>query len=116
MGSLRNEKVSVEVKRALAEIIRSDVHDDRLSDMTSIADVQVTGDLKFAKVYVSIYEKDERKRHLCVDALNHAAGFIRTKLSKKLSFRTVPQLTFILDDNISYSFEIDRKIKEVLGK
>lgn len=111
----RTVKIAEEIKRELADIIRRDVKDDRLSAMVTISRLDLTQDLKFAKVYISVFD-DDRVREKSIDALNHAASFIRTRLAHSMDIRTVPKLTFVLDNSIEYSFEIDKKLKEVLPK
>ena len=115
MANNRIIRVTQEIRRELAHIITNEVKDDRLHPMTSIVDIHVTGDLKYAQVLISVYDKDDKKRIASVDALNHAASFIRTRLAKTMSFRTVPKLTFELDTNIEYGFEIEKKLQEVLN-
>lgn len=115
MPTTRINRIEEEVKRALSEIIRNDVKDDRLSSMTSVTKADVTPDLKFAKVHVSVYDTD-KKKHASVDALNHGAAFIRTKLAKAVDLRRVPELTFVLDDSIEYSIRISKLIDDVKSK
>jgi ribosome-binding factor A len=111
----RTVKIAEEIRRELSDIIRMDVKDDRLSAMATVSRIDLTQDLKYAKVYISVFD-DEREREKSIDALNHAASFIRTRLSRRMHIRTVPKLTFVLDNSISYSFEIEKKLKEVLPK
>ena len=108
-------RIDEEVKRALSDIIRSDVKDDRLSEVVSVTRVEITSDLKFAKVYVSVYDTD-KKRQASVDALNHGASFIRTRLAKAVDIRRVPELNFILDDSIEYSIKIAKILDDVKDK
>ena len=115
MPTTRLNRIDEEVKRALADIIRNDVKDDRLSAMTSVTKVDVTQDLKFAKVYVSVYDTD-KKRQASVDALNHGASFIRTRLARAVDIRRVPELTFLLDDSIEYSIKIAKLLDDVKNK
>ena len=113
MSTNRMNRIDEEVKRALADIIRTDVKDDRLSAMTSVTRVEITSDLKFAKVYISVYDASDKKRHASVDALNHGASFIRTKLAKAVDLRRVPELSFVLDDSIEYSIKISKILDDV---
>ena len=115
MATNRLSRIDEEVKRALAEIIRNDVKDDRLSVMATVTRVEITPDLKFGKVYISVYDT-EKKKHASIDALNHGAAFIRTKLAKAVDIRRVPELTFVLDDSIEYSIKISKLIDDVKGK
>lgn len=115
MANNRTVRIAQEMKRELAHIISQEVKDDRLSPMANVSRIELTGDLKYAKVYISVY--DEQKRRLSsVAALNHAARFIRSKLAHAMTVRTVPSLTFELDSTIEYSFEIEKKLQEVFKK
>jgi ribosome-binding factor A len=80
--------------------------DPRLSPMTALTEVEVTKDLKFAKVKVSVYDDDEKKRVSSVEALNHAAGFISHELGARMRIRAVPSIKFALDNSIAYSVRI----------
>lgn len=115
MATNRLSRIDEEVKRALAEIIRDDVKDDRLSEMTTVTKVEITSDLKFGKVYISVYDA-EKKRRASIDALNHGASFIRTKLARAVDLRRVPELTFVLDDSIEYGIKISKLIDDVKSK
>jgi ribosome-binding factor A len=111
----RTVKIAEEMRRELSEIIRMEVKDDRLSKMATVSRMELTQDLSFAKVYISVFDTDQA-RDKTIDALNHASSFIRTRLAHSMDVRRVPALTFLLDNNIAYSFEIERKLKEVLPK
>ncbi|MEF9987594.1 MAG: 30S ribosome-binding factor RbfA [Christensenella sp.] len=115
MAANRRNRIDEEVKRVLSEIIRNDVKDDRMSLMTSVTKVTVTPDLKFAKAYISVYDT-EKKKQTSVDALNHGAAFIRTKLAKAIDLRRVPEITFVLDDSIEYSIRMSKLIDDVNNK
>lgn len=115
MPSNRLNKIDEEIKRALSSIIRNDVKDDRLSDMTTVTYVKVTPDLKFAKVHISVVA-DEKKRKNTIDALNHGAAYIRTKLSKSVNLRRTPELTFVLDDSVDYSIKISELLNKIESK
>ncbi len=115
MPSNRINRIEEEIKRALASVIQNDVKDDRLSGMTSVTRVEVTSDLKYSKIFVSVYDTD-KKREASIDALNHGAAFIRTRLSKMLNIRRVPELKFVLDDSIEYSMKISKLLDEVQKK
>ena len=108
----RTTRIAEEIKKEISQIIHIDVKDDRISKILSVSRVDITADLKFAKVMISVMD-DEKKQILTIDALNHAASFIRTRLSKIMNLRTVPKLTFVVDKNIEYSFEIEKKLKEI---
>jgi ribosome-binding factor A len=66
-------------------------------------------------VFVSVYDTD-KKRDASIGALNHGAAFLRTRLSKMLSIRRVPELKFVLDDSIEYNMKISKLLDEVHKK
>ena len=80
--------------------------------MASILRVDVSGDLRYAKVYVSVLG-DERERASTIAGLSRAAGFIRKGLGRVLTIRYIPELNFILDTSIEYSVDISKKIMEI---
>ena len=110
MGNRRNNRLSEEVKRALCEIIRSDVKDPRISELMSITDVHVTEDLKYAKVYVSDYNDIETT----LIALESAKGFIRKEIGKKVKIRIIPELIFIKDDSIERGMHMSSLIDKII--
>jgi ribosome-binding factor A len=81
--------------------------------MASVTKVDLTRDLKFAKVHVSIYDTPE-KRKSTIEALQHAEGFIKMKVGEAVKIRSLPHLTFLLDDSVEYSLKIS-KILDGLG-
>ena len=101
-----------EVKKTVSEVIR-DMKDPRISDMTTITQAEVTNDLKFAKLKVSVYDEDESARERTVDALNHAAGFIARELGGRMRIRCIPQMKFSLDNSIAYSVRIGKILNDL---
>ncbi|MBQ6425977.1 MAG: 30S ribosome-binding factor RbfA [Clostridia bacterium] len=105
MSAIRSDRINEEVKKTLSAIIR-EMKDPRISPMTTLTGAEVTKDLKYAKISVSVYDKDDAVRQGTVDALNHAAGFIAHELGQRMLIRRVPSLKFRLDDSIAYSIHI----------
>lgn len=110
--SIRYERLGEEVKKTLSEIIR-EMKDPRISDMTTVASVELTNDLKYAKVRVSVYDKDDELRKGTVSALNSASGFIAREVGKRMDIRALPKFTFILDESIEYSVYISKIIDDI---
>ena len=110
MGFDRIDRISEEVKRALDRIIRDELNDPRISGTFSIVRADVTRDLKFCKVRVSVLEED--KREGMMQALKNAGGYIRRALSREVDLRATPQLIFELDTNIEYAAKINQILKE----
>ena len=107
----RTDRIASEIMREVERIIREDVSDPRTDCMFSVTHVDVTRDLRYAKVYISIYE--EEKRAPMMKALKSAAGFIRHNLGQRVQLRYLPELLFELDTTIEYGVHIASLINEV---
>lgn len=107
----RTDRISEEVRREVDRIIREDVRDPRVTGTWSITRADVTRDLRYAKIRVSVLEEEQRKPLL--KALKNAAGFIRRELGKNLRLRYTPELLFEEDDNIAYGVYIASILADV---
>jgi len=111
MKNVKTERVGAEIQRELAVILNYGVKDPRLAGMMiSVTRVEATQDLKYAKVFVSFMEADKKA---ALKTLQSCGGFLRSALSAKLRIRTVPQLTFVLDDSFEYGHKIDMILKDL---
>lgn len=108
MPSFKNGRITSDIQRELASLIR-DLKDPRISSLLSIVKVDVSGDLSYAKVYVSAIEGME-KTNESVTGLKSAAGFLRRELGSRLSIRKTPELRFVADDSIEQSAKISKII------
>ncbi len=106
MPGFKMGRVTSDIKIALADILR-EVKDPRVSKLLSIVKLDVSGDMSYAKVYVSAIEGREKTEE-SVKALKNAAGYIRRELGMKLKLRKVPELRFVADDSIEISANISR--------
>ena len=95
MAAAKKDKINHTIQRELSRILQMEVRDRDLR-LCTITDVRVTNDLSIAKVYVSFFKNEKNG----MEALTHAAGFIRSLLAKKLTIRKVPELQFILDTSL----------------
>ncbi|MDH3761961.1 MAG: 30S ribosome-binding factor RbfA [Gammaproteobacteria bacterium] len=91
----RSERLASQIQRELAALIQTGLKDPRLG-MLSILEVQVSKDLAHARVYFSILNADQADE--CLEALNHASGFLQREIGKQLKARITPKLSFIYDD------------------
>ena len=114
MAFNRLERIKQEVKREMSSIVR-ELKDPRISPMTSIVAADVSRDLKYAKIYVSVMGTDEEKR-ATMDALKSATGFIKREIGSRLDLRCVPQPTFVLDSTIDYGIHINELIHKINGE
>ena len=105
MASNRIGRINEEIQRELAEQIRF-LKDPRVSQvgMVSIIRVDTTGDLRYARVWVSVLDKNQEKD--VMKGLKSASGFLRRELGRALQLRYTPELQFIADDSISQGAHI----------
>ena len=108
----REERVGAELQRELALLLREEVRDPRLNQVT-IQEVRVVRDLSHARVFFTLMDRDQARK--TEQALNKAAGFLRRRLGERVIMRTVPQLHFeydhSLEDGARMSALIDRAVK-----
>lgn len=110
MANRRNNRLSGEMKKVISEIIRNEVKDPRISELLSVTDVYVTEDLKFAKVFISVYGDYEPT----LVALRSAKGFIRKEVGKRIKLRLTPELIFEKDDSIEKGIYMASLINKVI--
>jgi len=109
MPSNRIGRINEELQRELSDLLRT-LKDPRVQTMISITRVEATSDLRYAKVFVSVLEK-ERGRDV-LKGLKSAGGYLRREVGSRLQLRYTPELTFILDDSI----ERGAHIYDLIGK
>jgi ribosome-binding factor A len=107
----RIDRISEEVRRNLDRLLREEVRDPRVTGTWSITRAEVTRDLRYAKVRVSVLE--EELRAPLIKALKSAAGFIRRELGKEMGLRYTPELLFEADDSIAYGAHISALLSDV---
>ena len=112
-NSVKSTRINGEVQRVLAEIIRGDIKDPRISPLTSVVAVEVAPDLKTCKAYISVFG-DEKARQDTYKGLTSAEGYIRNQLAKIINLRNTPQITFVMDQSIEYGVNMSKKIDELM--
>ena len=110
----RHERLEQDVKIALSDIIMNEVKEPSVTGLISVTDVKITPDQKYAKVYVSIFGKENKNK--VIEALKKATGFIKRELGRRVRMRNMPDITFELDNSMEYGEHMDRVIKEVIEK
>ncbi len=111
---VKNERVAEEVKRYVGSIIKNELKDPRISEICSVTRVELSNDLRYAKIYISIYGNDEIKSNT-LSGLKNATGFVRRELSKKIKIRYIPEINFVLDESIENGIRISKMIEELKG-
>lgn len=109
----RTQRVNDLIQTTLAEIIQQNAEDYRFG-MVTLTGVEVSHDLAFAKIYVSVLEEEKSKQIL--DALNNAAKFLRYELANAVDLRVTPELKFIYDDSTVRGNRISSLINSALKK
>lgn len=111
----RTQRIAGEMRRALSDIIQNDLKDPRIPLVTSITNIKLAKDLKYAKIYISIFASDEEKK-AAMEALKGSSGYIRRALGQKMIIRSLPELTFVPDESLEYGSYMNRKIDELNNK
>lgn len=105
-------RIDEEYKKEISNIINYNLKNPNVTGLISVTKVNVTADLKFAKVSVSILNSKNIKETLA--GLKKSSGFIRSELAKRVNLRNTPELIFELDDSIEYGAKIDNILKDIM--
>lgn len=114
-NSFRSDRVGMEIKREVNEILQLKVRDPRVQDVT-ITDVQMLGDLSMAKVYYTVRSDLASVNKKAQEGLEKATGTIKRELGKNLQMYKTPDLTFIKDESIAYGNKIDQMLRDLERK
>lgn len=106
----RSQRVSDLLREEIAEIIMRRLKDPRLGFVT-VTGVDITEDLKIAKVFVSVLKQEDRE--LTLEILNSARSFVRSEVAKRVRMKVIPSIEFRIDESIEYGARIDRLLKEI---
>ena len=109
--SKRVNRVSEQMKKELGDIILQKVKDPRIGFVT-VTDVEVTGDLQNATIYISVLGDDSEK-DATLKGLDKAKGFIRTEIGKRIRLRVTPEIEFAFDESIAYGNRIETLLTQV---
>lgn len=113
MSELRLTRLGEQIREEISTmLLRQQIKDPRVSTFLSINRVEVSGDLRYAKVYVSSF-MSKKETLKGIQGLESAAGFIQTTLSKKLRLRLFPRLSFLNDTSIKDGFEMVKKLNDL---
>ena len=111
-NSMKNTRINGEVQRVLAEVIRGEIKDPRISPLTSVIAVEVAPDLKTCKAWISVYGDEQAKKDTLA-GLKSAEGYIKNQLAHKINLRNTPEIRFIVDQSIAYGVKMSKLIDEV---
>jgi ribosome-binding factor A len=114
MASRRTLKAAEAIREVVSMAILTDLRDPRVSDVT-VTHVEVSPDMRQAKVYVSIMG-DDAKQKLCLHGLRSSAGYLQSKIAQRIDTRYTPQIQFEVDLGVKNSIAIAKILNEVLGE
>ncbi len=109
----RSDRVGQQIQRELPEILRFELKDPRIGLLT-ITDVEVTRDYSHAKVFFTVLGSEEQKAQT-LETLEHAAGFLRNELGKRIKLRTMPLLHFHYDHSVENGMHLSSLIDQAVS-
>ncbi|OHW62804.1 ribosome-binding factor A [Andreesenia angusta] len=112
MSSRRLSRMGEEIKKLVSNLIMNEVKDPRVSPMTSVIQVEVTRDLRYAKIYISVMGTEKEKQDTLA-GLNSSKGFIRKEIGQKINMRYTPEPIFELDSSIDHGIRISEMLRDI---
>lgn len=111
----RPDRVASFIQKEISEIISRQIHDPSITDcgLISVTRVEITPDLKLARIYLSFLAADEAKVQAAMEHLRHARGFIKGQLGRVLNLRYMPDLFFIRDTSIAEGVRIFKLLEDL---
>ena len=106
----RTRRIAEEIRKILSTMLINGIKDPRINSLVSVTDVEVTSDLSYAYIYVSILGGDEEST---LDGLKSACGYIRREVGKNIKIRHTPEIIFKIDDSLLKGMYMDELIKKV---
>ena len=109
----RSDRLNAEFQKEIYEIISRRLKNPLVTEMFSVIAVDTSRDLSHAKVYISVYSKNEQKKNATFEAIKADAKKIRFELAKVVRARTVPELHFFLDTSMEYGDKMEKLFKAI---
>jgi len=110
----RADRVAEEIKKEISDIIQHELKDPRIcAELISIVKVNMSRDLRHAKVFVSIFDKNKENITSTMKALENAKPYIRREISRRINLRFSPEILFELDDSIEYGARISQILHQL---
>lgn len=109
----RSQRLSILLREEIADIIMKRIKDPRLGFVT-VTDVELSKDLKIARVFISVL--NEADRDIALEILNSAKGLVRSEISKRMRIKSIPTFDFKIDRSIEHGSKIDRLLREIKEK
>jgi ribosome-binding factor A len=111
MSNVRIHRVAEQIKKEVSQLIQNELKDPRVGFIT-VTDVEVTGDLQEATIYISILGNESQKQD-SLEGLKKAEGFIRREVGKRIRLRHTPEISFVFDGSIEYGNKIEKILSQI---
>lgn len=112
MAVERTDRLNSLLKEVISEVIKRNVRNPHVTQLATVTRVQISKDLRHAKVYISVIGTEQEKIET-IDALNSAAGFIAVNASQQVVMRYFPELNFKLDDSVDKHMRVEKLLGEI---
>jgi ribosome-binding factor A len=111
----RSDRVAQQMMREIAVILQREMKDPRVR-MATVSDVRISGDLMYAKVYVTLMDNDPVAVKSAIKVLNKAKGFFRSMIGKAMQLRVVPEISFFYDETLEEGMRLSSLITQTIKK
>lgn len=112
MNPRRAQRIGEEIRRETSNIIQNKIKDPRLPDLVSVSKVEVTRDLGYATIMVTVLGDEEAKAQ-ALEGLENAKGFIKKELGRAIKLRSMPELIFELDDRVEKNMAFEQMVQDL---
>ena len=104
----RTDRIAEEIRKVISEMIQNELKDPRVKGLISVTKINLTKDLKFCKIYISVLGADKEE---VLAGIQSGAGYMRKELGQRVQIRILPELQFVIDNSMEYGAHIDQVIK-----
>ncbi|MFL5560947.1 MAG: 30S ribosome-binding factor RbfA [Gemmatimonadaceae bacterium] len=108
----RSDRVAAAVREEVANFLAEGVKDPRITALVTVTGVEMTRDLRHAKVFVSIMGEDSQ-RASTIEGLTSVQGFLRSRLARSLSLRVAPEVQFVMDESVARAARIETLLNQI---
>ena len=108
----RSDRVAAAIREEVANFLAEGVKDPRVTGLVTVTGVEMTRDLRHAKVFVSIMGEDSQ-RASTIEGLTSVQGFLRSRLARSLSLRVAPEVQFVVDESVARAARIETLLNQI---
>ena len=108
----RSDRVAAAIREEVANFLAEGVKDPRVTALVTVTGVEMTRDLRHAKIFVSIMGEDSQ-RASTIEGLASVQGFLRSRLARSLSLRVAPEVQFVMDESVARAARIETLLNQI---